>query len=109
MITHREPTAFETRVYDAIRCIPRGKVTTYAAPGRMIGCRSSPAIGQALKRNPFAPDAPCHRVIKSDLTLGGFSGERTGPETLRKLKLLEAEGVRFDEGRLVDESRVWKA
>ncbi len=104
----REPTAFELKVYDATSCIPRGQVATYATIGKIIGCRSAQAIGQALSRNPMAPVVPCHRVIRSDLTLGGFSGELTGPETQRKLKLLEAEGVGFKDGKLVDASRVWK-
>ncbi len=104
----REPTAFELKVYDATSCIPRGQVATYATIGKIIGCRSAQAIGQALSRNPMAPAVPCHRVIRSDLTLGGFSGELTGPETRRKLYLLEAEGVCFKDGRLIDPKRVWQ-
>jgi len=101
----REPTAFEHRVYEALMLVPAGRVTTYKDLGEAIGCRSSQAIGQALRRNPYAPEVPCHRVISSQLTLGGFAGEREGAETERKRKLLEAEGVRFDHsGRLEDPS-----
>ena len=103
----RDPTAFEERVYDAARMIPRGCVTTYAVIGRIIGCRSAQAIGQALSRNPYAPGVPCHRVIRSDLTLGGFSRQVDGPEIARKARLLAAEGVRFVDGKLVDEARLW--
>lgn len=104
----RVPTAFEERVYDWISMIPRGCVATYALVGKGVQCGSAQAIGQALKRNPGAPAVPCHRVIKSDLTLGGYSGARSGPEVERKIRLLKAEGVEFDaEGRLLDEARVW--
>lgn len=83
-------------------------MTTYALLGRAIGCRSPRAVGQALRRNPFAPEVPCHRVIASDLTPGGFNGARRGTEISRKLRLLAAEGVKFRDGRLADPSLVWK-
>ncbi|MFZ4766663.1 MAG: MGMT family protein [Roseimicrobium sp.] len=92
----RELTAFEQRVYALVRTIPRGKVTTYAHVAKTISCGSHQAIGQALKRNPFAPEVPCHRVISSTRTLGGFNGQREGAELTRKRALLEAEGVQFD-------------
>lgn len=102
----REPTAFENRVYDATRLIPRGRVSTYAVIGRIIGCRSAQAIGQALSRCP-SRDVPCHRVIRSDLTLGGYGNELDGPEVVRKTRLLAAEGVRFKDCKLEDPERFW--
>jgi methylated-DNA-[protein]-cysteine S-methyltransferase len=99
------PSPFARRVYAALRQVPLGKVITYAALGRRIGCRSPRAIGQALRANPFAPEVPCHRVIASDLTPGGFSGRTSGPELNRKLRLLAAEGVFFKKGRLADSER----
>ena len=65
------------------------------------------AVGQALRRNPFAPEVPCHRVIASDLTIGGFGGHRQGNAIARKLRMLAAEGVRFRNGRLADPGRVF--
>lgn len=91
----RPPTEFERRVYDALQLIPRGKVTTYGLLGSYLDCGSAQAIGQALKRNPFAPETPCHRVVRGDLSLGGFSGERSGEPIERKRRLLESEGVDF--------------
>ena len=61
-------TPFRQRVYDALCRVPRGRVTTYKLLGEAIGCASSRAIGQALRNNPFAPEVPCHRVIRTDLT-----------------------------------------
>ena len=71
----------------------------------MIGCRSPRAIGQALRANPFAPQVPCHRVIASDLTIGGFQGKTSGPALARKLRLLAAEGIDFNNGHLSDPKR----
>jgi methylated-DNA-[protein]-cysteine S-methyltransferase len=91
-------------VYATVSRIPRGKVSTYRLVGLALGCGSARAIGQALKRNPFAPKVPCHRVIASDLSIGGFSGHRSGPEISRKIKLLASEGVIFRNGQLADRS-----
>jgi methylated-DNA-[protein]-cysteine S-methyltransferase len=95
-------TAFQKKVYDAVSGIPRGRVSTYREIARAIGCGSPRAVGQALKKNPFAPRVPCHRVIASDLTIGGFQGQKVGAAILRKLRLLAKEGVAFRSGRLSD-------
>lgn len=102
---NRPPTPFEQRVYDAVSMIPEGKVMTYKALADQIGCGSSQAIGQALKRNPFAPKVPCHRVINSQLKIAGYMGASAGMQVRKKLELLAAEGVEFDdEGRLRSEA-----
>ena len=97
---------FAQRVYDALVKVPAGRVITYAALGRRIGCGSPRAIGQTLRANPFAPQVPCHRVIASDLTPGGFQGKTGGAARARKLGLLAAEGVKFCDNRLVETDRV---
>lgn len=86
----------QLEVYSQLMKIPKGKVTTYKAIAQAINCRSSQAIGQALRKNPFAPEVPCHRVVKTDLTLGGFSGGITNKTVEKKMKLLRDEGVEFD-------------
>ena len=102
-------TEFQRRVYAAVEQIPRGRVTSYRAVAVAIGCRSCQAVGQALRRNPFAPAVPCHRVIAADGSLGGFSGARSGPELQRKRRLLALEGVCFDAaGLLVEAARMWE-
>ncbi|KEP48750.1 methylated-DNA-cysteine S-methyltransferase [Rhizoctonia solani 123E] len=58
-------------------------------------------VGSALRNNPFAPYVSCHRVISSDLYLGGYCGEwgpqsKTGTQFNRKVELLRDEGVDFD-------------
>ena len=101
-------TRFQEQVYAATRCIPPGSVTTYRILAEAIGCRSSRAVGQALRRNPFAPEVPCHRVIRSDFTLGGFAGRTEGPELDRKSRMLIEEGVAIEGGRLVDPSQLYR-
>lgn len=108
-MTVRKPTPFEQRVYDAVSRIPAGQVSTYGLVGRAVGCGSAQAVGQALRRNPYAPQVPCHRVIASTMALGGFRGARTGAELRAKLDLLAGEGVRFDEnGRLAEPVRLYR-
>lgn len=91
-----EMTRFQTRVYDLLAKVPRGKVTTYGSLARILRCGSPRAVGQALRANPFAPRVPCHRVVRADLTLGGYQGKDAGAALRRKRSLLEREGVRFD-------------
>ena len=100
-------TEFQRRVYDAVARIPRGRVTTYGRLAERLGCGSPRAVGQALRRNPFAPRVPCHRVIASDLSPGGFQGSRNGKPLERKTALLAAEGVTFKNDRLSDPSRLF--
>jgi methylated-DNA-[protein]-cysteine S-methyltransferase len=101
----RQPTRFESKVYEALSRVPAGNVVTYKTLGKAVGCASGQAIGNAMRRNPFAPEVPCHRVIPATLKLGGFMGDVNGEKVERKRKLLEDEGVKFDEeGKLLDGS-----
>jgi methylated-DNA-[protein]-cysteine S-methyltransferase len=88
-------TPFQRKVYMALCLVPEGYVTTYQSIGKYIQCSSSQAIGQALKRNPYAPIIPCHRVVKSNGMIGGFHGHTSGEHIARKISLLRNEGVEF--------------
>ena len=104
----RQPTYFEGRVYAAVGEIPSGKVVTYQSLAHHLGCRSAQAVGQALKRNPFAPRIPCHRVVRADGSLGGYAGRDSGSRVAEKRCMLESEGVRFDSrGRLISMECLW--
>lgn len=82
-------TDFERSVYAATRSIPFGKVATYGQIARAIGKpKAARAVGQALGNNPIAIVIPCHRVVASDGSLGGFTGGLHW-----KKKLLRHEGV----------------
>lgn len=84
-------TDFQRKVYLALLEVPRGETITYGQLAQRIGCRSAQAVGQALRRNPFAPEVPCHRVVASDGSLGGFHGQREGEMIERKRRLLAEE------------------
>lgn len=84
-------TPFQRRVYLELLNVPRGQTITYGELARRIGCRSAQAVGQALRRNPFAPHVPCHRVIAADGSLCGFQGQRKGEMLERKRQLLQGE------------------
>lgn len=81
-------TAFQRRVWDALRTIPGGQTRSYAEIARQVGCRSPRAIGQANGANPIPILIPCHRVVSADGTLGGYSGGE-GEATKRHLLDLE--------------------
>ena len=84
-------TEFQRKVYLALLDVPCGSTITYGELAKRIGCRSAQAVGQALRRNPFAPEVPCHRVIASDGSLCGFNGQRDGEMIEKKRKLLQEE------------------
>lgn len=85
-------TPFQKKVYEAILKIPKGKVLTYAQVAKAIGKpKAARAVGQALKRNRWAPKIPCHRVVASGGKLGGYSA--SGGIEAKKL-LLKREGVK---------------
>lgn len=82
---------FSLRVYLELLNVPRGTTVTYGELARRLGCGSARAVGQALRRNPFAPEIPCHRVVASDGSLGGYCGSRAPEMLARKRALLDAE------------------
>ena len=83
-------TRFQKKVLIATMDIPKGEVRSYAWVAEKAGFSGAfRAAGQALKKNPYAPDVPCHRVVASDGTIGGYSGG-----SKKKKRLLKEEGVR---------------
>lgn len=100
-------TPFRSKVYSALCEIPEGKVVTYGVLAAHIGSKSAQAVGQALKANPYAPTVPCHRVVSSDLSIGGFQGAREGSKISKKIQLLTREGVKFDDNGRVNAASVY--
>lgn len=94
-------SAFQRTVLLADHTIPRGRVSTYGLlAGRVGNPKAARAVGTALATNPFPLVIPCHRVIRSDGSLGGFQGG------LRmKRSLLAMEGISFRDGHRVDAER----
>ena len=89
-----------TKLYQLLKKVPKGKVTTYKALAQALGTQAYQAVGQAMKNNPYAPKVPCHRVVKSDGSIGGFMGKTRGPAIRKKKKLLQKEGIKFDEDKI---------
>ncbi len=86
-----EGTKFQLKVWKYLKTIPKGKVKTYKQVAIGIKSpKSARAVANACAKNPYAPKIPCHRVIRSDGGLGGYSG-RGGIG--QKLKLLRSEKV----------------
>lgn len=84
-------TAFQRRVWDTLRRIPRGRVRTYGGIAAEIGSpRAMRAVGSANGRNPLPIVVPCHRVIEAGSRLGGY----TGGLHLKRF-LLDLEGVKI--------------
>ncbi|MDC0943260.1 MGMT family protein [Pelagibacteraceae bacterium] len=86
-------TKFQLKVWAFLKKIPRGSVKTYSQVAKGIGKPLAVrAVANAIGKNPFAPKIPCHRVIRSDGSLGGYSGK--GGIKTKKL-LLKREGITF--------------
>jgi len=88
-------TSFAERVYRAAALIPRGSVSTYRELARAIGNPGAArAVGTALSRN-RSPRIPCHRVVRSDGSVGGYAWG-----TAKKIARLRAEGVEVQQGKI---------
>jgi len=91
-------TKFQSECYDALKKVPKGKVITYAGLARMVGRpKAHRAVGSAMNKNPYAPQVPCHRVVKSNGDLGGFA-----TDIKVKIKRLQKEGVVVSDNKIVD-------
>ena len=86
-------TKFQKKVWNYIKSIKKGSLKTYKEVAIGINRpKSARAVANAVGKNPFAPKIPCHRVIRSDGSLGGYSG-KGGIKT--KKKLIKKEGIRL--------------
>jgi len=93
------PTPLRRRILEVCRAIPRGATATYAELAAKAGRPGAArAVGTAMSTNRLAILIPCHRVVRSDGGLGGYSG---GSGLPLKLKLLELESLGFPAGLAV--------
>jgi O-6-methylguanine DNA methyltransferase len=103
--SHSSLTPYRKRLYTILCSVPRGRYTTYAAMSNYLES-SARAVGSGMRNNPFAPDVPCHRVLASDRSIGGFHGDwgADGKYASKKVELLRSEGVKFDgRGKVIGE------
>ena len=94
---------FNDRVYELTKKVPRGKVTTYKEIAKKLRTKAYRAVGNALRHNPYAPEVPCHRVVKTDGSLGGFGGKF---KNMDKVKLLRKEGVKVEDFKIKDFGKI---
>ena len=88
----------EDKVYKKLLEVPPGKIITYGELAKAVGLKNGQRkIGQIMKNNPFPIIIPCHRVVKSDGTIGGYA---FGIE--RKANMLSKEGIEISKGKILD-------
>ena len=87
--------SFNERCYLVLKKVPRGKITTYGEIGKALKSKAYRAVGNAMKKNPYAPGVPCHRVINSDGSIGGFASG-----TKKKISMLKKEGIEIKKGKI---------
>ena len=80
---------FDEKCYQLLKRVPKGKVTTYKLIAKKLHSKGYRAVGNAMNKNPHAPQVPCHRVVRSSGEIGGYAGG-----TEKKIRLLRSEGVR---------------
>lgn len=88
---------FQERVWKLLEKIPEGRVTTYKIIAKKLGTKAYRAVGNACNSNPNAPYVPCHRVVSSDGSLGGYAYG-----SARKSALLRGGGVSTKKGKIED-------
>jgi O-6-methylguanine DNA methyltransferase len=85
-------------VFKIVSKIPKGKVTTYKIVADRVAT-SPRAIGSIMRSNPYPIRVPCHRVVMSDGSIGGYSGSAAS-NIKKKIRLLRNEGVEIRNGKI---------
>lgn len=100
---------FNEKIYSLLKKVPKGKVTTYKALAEAMGTKAYRAVGQAMRNNPYAPNVPCHRVVKSNGEIGGFAGsiKSNSKEVKRKISMLRKEGLNIKNNKVVDFEKIF--
>ena len=88
-------TEFRERCYKELMKVPKGKVTTYSELAKAVGSKAVRAVGTAMAKNEKLIEIPCHRVVKSDGSIGQYASGQA-----KKIQLLIEEGVAVDNGKV---------
>ena len=91
---------FDKRCYELLKQIPQGKITTYSEIARALNTRAWRAVGSAMAKNQKLFVIPCHRVVRSDGSIGQYA---LGSD--KKAELLQNEGIKVSNGKIVDLER----
>ena len=92
---------FNDRCYKLIAQIPKGKISTYKIIAKSLNTKAYRAVGNAMAKNPNPITVPCHRIINSNGSVGGYA---LGID--KKIKLLKKEGVLISKGRVIDNKKI---
>jgi methylated-DNA-[protein]-cysteine S-methyltransferase len=95
-------TPLAIKTYELLKKVPKGKVTTYKALADALGTKAYRAIGQFMRHNPYAPTVPCHRVVATDGTIGGFMGHTQGATIQKKITMLQKEGISVKGNKVIN-------
>ncbi len=93
---------FFDKVYELVRKVPEGKVTTYGEIARALGTRDARRVGHALHANPSGDTTPCHRVVTKD---GKLSESYAFGGSIEQYAKLQEEGITFLDRTHVDLSK----
>ena len=95
---------FNKRCYQKLVLIPKGMISTYADIAKSLDSNAYRAVGNAMAKNPHPVAVPCHRIIKSDGTLGGYALGIS-----KKIQLLKKEGIKIKNNKVVNfESKLFR-
>jgi len=88
---------FQQQVLELVKKIPKGKVTTYKEIGKALKSQGYRTVGRALHDNKHPVIIPCHRVVCSDGSIGGYS-----KGVQKKVALLRKEGIKVNNNKIID-------
>ena len=88
---------FNERCYELLKLIPEGKVTTYREMAKALNTKAWQAVGSAMAKNKNIFDVPCHRVVRSDGSIGQYA-----LGTDKKSEILTNEGVAITNGKITN-------
>lgn len=88
----------DKEIYKKLLEVPKGKITTYGELAKAVGLKNGQrAVGKIMNKNPYPVIVPCHRVIRSDGDVGGYS---YGQDV--KIAMLSKEGILVENGKVSD-------
>jgi methylated-DNA-[protein]-cysteine S-methyltransferase len=97
VIKQNDSKTLKNSSLELVARIPKGRVTTYKEIAAALGLKAYRAVGSAIGKNERAPTIPCHRVVNSNGTVGGYA---FGIE--QKISLLASEGIKIKNGKIED-------